>query len=98
MSNNIQNKKLQPKQNNTIDEKFFTNLKTHGIDIGINYKQYCMNKNYLSIITDVVFSSINDNIISGNTLVFDNTIITLPMKEIRSFTFQNQEKSITKFK
>ena len=68
--------------NSTIDEKFFINLKSHGIDIGINYKQYVMNKDYLSIVTDVVFSTINDNIISGNNISLDSNGFTFLMESL----------------
>jgi len=77
--------------NSMIDEKFFTNLKTHGIDIGLNYKQYSMNKNYLSIVTDVVFSSIDDNIISGNNISLDNNGYTFLMESlIKLSDFENK--------
>ena len=61
--------------NNIIEQSIFTNLKMHGIELGIRYKEYSMNKNSLSIITNVVFSSADDfkNIINGHNVSLDNT-------------------------
>ena len=60
--------------NNILDRSIFVNLKSYGIDLNINYKEYSMNKNSISIITNVIFSSLDDykDIINGNSVSMDS--------------------------
>ena len=60
--------------NNKIDESIYAQMKSHGIDIGFDIFKYNMNQNYMSIITDVIFSSMNDykNIINGTNVSMDS--------------------------
>ena len=59
---------------NTLDRKFFINLKSYGIKLNINYNEYSLNKMYISIVTNVTFSSLNDckNIINGTSVSLDS--------------------------
>lgn len=71
--------------NNIIDHSIFSKLKTHGIEIGVSYKEYSMDRNCLSIITNVVFSSIDDykNIINGDNISLDNNGFNFLIDNIR---------------
>ena len=74
--------------NNIIDYHIFTKLKSHGIDIGIDYKQYSMNKNYMSILTNVLFSTIDDNIniINGSNVSLDSIGFNFLIESLKNTT------------
>ena len=71
--------------NNVIEQSIFTNLKIHGIELGVRYKDYSMNKNSMSIVTNVVFSSSDDfkDIINGNNVSLDNIGFTFLIECIK---------------
>jgi hypothetical protein len=57
-----------------IDQSLLVKLKSHNIDIGMSYKTYNMDKTYLTIITNVIFSSGDDytDILNGTNVSLDN--------------------------
>ena len=55
---------------NIIDYNILIKLKSHGIKIGLNYMNNKMNTNYISVVTNVLFSSSDEikDIICGNNV------------------------------
>ncbi len=58
---------------NSIDKNIYLKLKTHGIHLGGNIKNYSNNKNNIQIITKVTFVSLDEckNLINGNNVSLD---------------------------
>jgi hypothetical protein len=58
---------------NSIDKNIYLKLKTHGIYLGANFKNYSNNKNNIQIITKVTFVSLDEckNLINGNNVSLD---------------------------
>ena len=59
--------------NNIKEHSMYANLKNYGIDIGFNISQLYLSYNMISIITNVVFSTMDDytNIINGSNVSLD---------------------------